>query len=278
MDNLGRWWDAFEQSFSESLLRIAEYVPVLAAAVGVMLVGWVVARIAQTVFVRSGGAIGRVIGRLGQPVNSRRVRLSRHLVALISNFIFWAVILLFATAAASVAGLEAFSIWLSALINYLPTLVAGILIALAGYLVSALVRDLVSTALDSVGQRENELAGLAAQVAVLVTAAVIGLDQIGVDVTLLIILVAILLGGALLSMALAFGFGARDFVGNLIAAQQIRGVFEPGDRAKFGELEGRVVEIGVTTVVLINEQGRFFVPASLYQQQTSAIIADDADE
>ena len=278
MDNMTRWWGAFEQSFSDTFVRIAEYLPVLVAALAVMLLGWIVARIARAIFIRSGGALSRLVERLGRPMSSSRMRLSRHVVTLIANVIFWAVILLSATAAANVAGLDAFSIWLNQLISYLPTLLAGILIALAGYLVSALVRDLVSTALDSVGRRENELAGVAAQAAVLVTAAVIGLDQIGIDVTLLIILVAILLGGALLSLAVAFGLGAKDFVGNLIAAQQAHGLFEPGDRARFGELEGRVIEIGTTTIVLVNEHGRHFVPASLCQRQATAVVADEADE
>jgi hypothetical protein len=188
------------------------------------------------------------------------------------------VILLFAAAAASVAGLDAFAVWLNRIVDYLPTLLAGILIALAGYLLSSLVRDIVSTALASMGTRETEFAGVAAQVAVFLTALVIGLDQIGIDVTFLVILVAVLVSGALLSMAFAFGFGARDFVGNLIAARQLRSELAPGDYARIADVEGRILEVTPTAVVLLNEKGRCIVPAAYLQRQPTLITPVDADE
>jgi small-conductance mechanosensitive channel len=251
------------------------YLPTLGAAVAVMTVGWVAAQLLRTAFIRSGNALDRLIGRLGR---SPRLRVSRTFVALAANFVFWVVILLFAAVAAQVAGLDAFSGWLDRVVNYLPTLVAGLLIAFVGYLLGTLVRDVVTAALASVGSKGNEVAGLAAQAAVFVTALVIGLDQIGIDVTFLIILAAVLVGGILLAIALAFGFGARDFVSNLIAAHQLRGMLELGDHARVGTVEGKVAEVTPTTIVLINDEGRFLVPASLWQKRTSAILSGASDE
>jgi small-conductance mechanosensitive channel len=203
---------------------------------------------------------------------------SQRLIALSANVIFWIVILMFVAIAAQVAGLDAFSGWLDRIVAYLPTLIAGLLIAFVGYLLSTLIRDIVETTMASVGSTSNQLAGLVAQGAVFVTALVIGLDQIGIDVTFLIILAAVLIGGALLSLALAFGFGAREFVGNLVAAHQLRGTLTAGDHARFGEVEGRVLEITQTMIVLVNETGRYLVPASYMQKQISAILAEDTDE
>jgi small-conductance mechanosensitive channel len=113
---------------------------------------------------------------------------------------------------------------------------------------------------------------------VFVTALVIGLDQIGIDVTFLIILAAVTVGGLLLSISLAFGFGTREFVGNLIAAQQLKSTLEEGDHLRIGDVEGRVLEITATAVILINETGRVHVPARLLQLGTSTIVAGDSDE
>lgn len=278
MDNLSRWWDGFEQALAASIVSAGNYLPIAGAAIAVMLVGWIAARLVRVVLMRSGGALNRVIERFGRPVTATRSKFSRRLVVLIANLAFWIVILVAAAVAARVAGLEAFSVWLGRLVEYLPTLAAGILITLAGYLLSTLVRDIVSTAFVSVGSRENEIAGIATQIAVFVTALVIGLDQIGIDVTFLIILVAVLVGGALLSMALAFGFGARDFVGNLIAARQVHMVLELGDRARVGDIEGRVVEVTPTAVIIANDSGRVVVPAAVFQKQAATILAGDADE
>lgn len=277
MDNLTGWWDAFEQSLTASLANVGSYLPIAGSAIAVMLIGWIVALVLRAALMRSGRALDTVLARIGRPTASG-ARLSQRLVTLASSLVFWIVILLAAAIAARVAGLDAFSVWLDRLVDYLPMLVAGVLITLAGYLLSTLVRDIVAAAFVSVGSRENEVAGVAAQVAVFVTALVIGLDQIGIDVTFLIILVAVLVGGAVMSMAFAFGFGARDFVSNLIAARQLQGVFEPGDLARVGEVEGRVLEVTSTAIIMINEGGRVVVPASFFQTQASIIVSGDVDE
>jgi small-conductance mechanosensitive channel len=278
VENLTRWWDALAQAIATSMASVGAYLPTVAGALAVMLLGWLAARLLRSVLQRSGGALNGVIARFGRPLSASGAVLSRRLIMLSANLSFWIVMLVAAAIAARVAGLDAFSVWLDRLVDYLPTLVAGVLIALAGYLLSTLVRDIVSTALASIGSRENELAGLAAQFTVFVTALVIGLDQIGIDVTFLIMLVAVLVGGALLSMALAFGFGARDFVGNLIAARQVQGLLEPGDYARVGDVEGRILEVTQTAIVLVNDNGRVLVPAGLLQRQTMSISAGDNDE
>jgi len=199
-------------------------------------------------------------------------------LALIGNVIFWVVILVFASAAARVGRLDAFTSWLDRIVAYLPTLVAGGLIALAGYLVSTLIRDVVTTTVASTGSHQSELFGFVAQSAVFLSAVVIGLDQIGINVTFLTTLLAIVVGGVLLGVVFAFGFGAREFVGNLIAAQQAHQIIEPGVVVQVGEEQGQVLEITATSVVLVTARGRLVVPAKMFQERMTLIVADHEDE
>jgi small-conductance mechanosensitive channel len=219
-----------------------------------------------------------LLERVTQPAGTRRLRLSQAVLTLIGNVIFWVVILVFAAMAARVGRLEAFTSWLDRIVEYLPTLVAGGLIALAGYLVSTLVRDVVSTTVASTGSSQAELFGFAAQSAVFLTAVVIGLDQIGIDVTFLMTLLGIVVGGLLLGIAFAFGFGARAFVGNVIAAQQVQRMIEPGSVVQIGSDQGQVLEITATSVILITAKGRLIVPAKTFQEQTTLIVADHENE
>lgn len=272
------WLRELTQSLVDSLRGIGEYLPFLLAALLLMALGWLVARIFRAALIRLGTSLNAFLERFGRPAGARNVRLSRKLVGLIGNVVFWVIILLFAAMATRVARLEAFSGWLDRVVAYLPTLVAGGLIVLTGYLLSKLIRDVVSAAMVSAGSMQNELVGFAAQSAVFLTAVVIGLDQIGIDVTFLIILLAVLVGGTLLSLALAFGFGAGNFVGNLIAAQQVQRILERGQLARIGEIEGRVLEFTPTSIVLLTESGRVIVPAKRFQEETAVIVADDEDE
>ena len=58
------------------------------------------------------------------------------------------------------------------------------------------------------------LLGRIAQFVIMITAIVIGVDQIGIDITFLSIIAAILLSTTLGAIALAFGLGARRHVEN----------------------------------------------------------------
>lgn len=278
MDALSDWWDALAASMTSSLAGFGAYLPNISAAIAIMFIGWIVARILRTILLRSGHMLNDAVGRFGRSVTPARVRVSHRLVALAAKLGFWIVILVSAAVAAQVTGLDAFSAWLDRILDYLPTLVAGLLIAFAGYLLSTLVREAVATTLGSVHSIDSELAGFAAQSAVFLTALVIGLDQIGIDVTFLIILAAVLLGGALLGLALAFGFGAREFVSNLIAARQLRNTIAVGDRARIADVEGRILEIDSTTVVLLDDKERILVPAARFQSSVSRIVSGGSNE
>jgi hypothetical protein len=278
MENLSAWLADFRITLIEGLGGLLAYLPYLLGALLLLLVGWIAARALRALFVRLGGGLNRVLGRLHRPGSTGRLRLSQPVLALLGNVIFWVVILVFAAMAARTGRLDAFSAWLDRVVAYLPTLIAGGLIALAGYLVSTLIRDVVATTVASTGSQQSELFGFAAQAAVFLSAVVIGLDQIGIDVTFLITLLGIVIGTTLLGVMFAFGFGARDFVGNLIAAQQVHQLIEPGVAVRIGEQQGEVLEITTTSVVLVTAEGRLVVPARLFQQGMTLIVADHENE
>jgi hypothetical protein len=278
MESVSAWLTDFRATVLEGLEVFAGYLPYLLGALTLVVVGWLVARLLRALFIRVGAGLNRLLDRVVQPLGTRRLRLAQPIITLIGNVIFWVVVLIFAATAARVGRLDAFTAWLDRIVAYLPTLLAGGLIALAGYLVSTLIRDVVSATVASTGSGQADLFGFVAQSAVFLSAVVIGLDQIGIDVTLLITLLGIVVGGLLLGIVFAFGFGARTFVGNLIAAQQLRQILEPGSVVRVDEEEGQVLEITPTSIVLVSSKGRLMVPAKVFQEQTTLIVADQENE
>jgi hypothetical protein len=278
MSDLNEWFSSVGASFAAALDSIGTYLPHLLAALLLVLLGWIVARVLKTGFVKLANSLNAFLYRIRPGSRSGRMQLSAALIALLANVLFWLLILLFAAIAARVARLDLFTDWLDRVVAYLPTLVAGGLIALAGYLASSLIRDLVTATVHSSGARHSEVFGLTAQGAVFLTAAVVGLDQIGVDVTLLIVLLALVIGAALLCLVLAFGFGARVFVGNLIGAQQAQLQLEAGQTAQIDDWIGQVIEVTATSVVLATPRGRLLVPARLFLEKATLLVLEHDDE
>jgi small-conductance mechanosensitive channel len=191
--------------------------------------------------------------------------------------VFWIVMLIFLTAATQVLGLRLFTEWMNRVVEYLPTLLAGVLILVAGVLASAIARDLVVAAAP-LPERQRTLFGGLAQGTVLVTAAVIGADQIGIDVTFIVVVASVVLGILLGGLALAAGLGARGLVQNLVAAQQARQLYRAGDRIRVGEQEGRIAEFTATAVLLDTAAGRLALPAQLFLEEPSLLLRERSDD
>jgi len=164
----------------------------------------------------------------------------------------WIVLLITIIVAAQVAGLAIVTDWLRRLLVLLANLVVGIAIIVVGYFVGLLVRERA--------QAESPLVGRIAQVTVLAIATIVGLDQVGVDVAVVIALTAVVAGGLVAGLFVAFGLGARRFVSNLIGARGARGMLGPGLRVRIGDVEGTVLEITATHIALDTVDGRLLVP------------------
>ena len=125
--------------------------------------------------------------------------------------------------------------------------------------------------MTSVGLVRGDLLGRAAQAIILFTAIVIGVSQIGIDVAFLVMIAGIVLAALLGGLALAFGLGARTHVSNIIAANQLRGIYQVGDKIRVGESEGRIIDITVSRLIVETETGTVDIPAKLIDEQVTII-------
>jgi small-conductance mechanosensitive channel len=251
------------------------HLPSLLGALALLLLGWLVAGWLRRLTRTLGTRLNRGLDRVLRTDRVQRLRLSPALVRLLSNLVFWIVLLAFVTAAARVADFETLSGWLERVIAYLPKLLLGALIIGAGYMIGAIVRDLVVDALDSAGIAQRALIGRLAQAATFLAAIVIGIDQIGVDVTFVTTMIAIVLGVVLAGFSLAFGLGARRVVANLIAGHALQQQFSVGQRARIGGVEGEIVEFTPTAVLLATAEGRVNVPAGRFEEEPSVLVSPE---
>jgi hypothetical protein len=242
------------------------HLPEILAALLITLAGLVVGRWLRRLTIRLGDRIYRRLER-GDPDHPEYAPRSRVILRLVGNIVFWTTVALFLTVAVDVAGLHAVMTWLGRLVAYLPRLLLGLFIIVAGYLLSGIVREFVQDALASARVPQSAALGRVAQLITIIGAIVIGIDQMGVKVTLITTVVSIVLGGFLAGLSLAFGLGARSLVANLVGAHHVRRYLRPGERARIGEMAGEVVEFTPTGIVLAGEAGRVHVPASRFHDE-----------
>ncbi len=267
MQILSDWGTAINTAFAQFVERAAQYLPSILGAFLLLLAGWIIARVLRTLAIRAAVIADRMLSRLSATGSTERAKLPPSSAKILGSIVFWVVLLFFVTAATQVLGLNAFAAWLAGVVGYMPTLFAGALIIAAGFLLSRLARDLVVATSAIAGSKQRELLGRTVQAIILVTALLVGADQIGIKVTFLVIIAAAAGGTMAASVALALSLGARNYVANLIGGHHLRQTFSVGQTVKIAGFEGRILELTPVAVILETEEGRVTLPAKVFGKE-----------
>jgi small-conductance mechanosensitive channel len=261
--------------FSRLLDRILGILPELAAAIAVLIIGWLVARLLRALTIRFASVANRMIVMLGVRVRAPVGPMRDSTLRVISEIVFWLVILIFLTVATNILGLGMFAGWLDRLISYLPKILSGLLIIFAGIVLSNIARDAVIAALGGISVTQRMFLARAAQIVTLTVLAIVGIDQIGVDISVVVTMLAITLAGILGGLSIAFGLGARGYVSNLIGAHYLGRDYQEGERIRINNIEGTILEITSVAVILETNEGRLTVPARLFSEEAVLLYAGE---
>ena len=190
---------------------------------------------------------------------------------LVPILIYWGTLVFFFAAGLSVLNLPAFSQIFAPLATYVPKVMIGLVIILLGVLAGEFFRKIVTKAAAHSQVAYSDSMGRAIQIFVLIFAIILGIDQMGLDSTILILGFGIFLGCVFGAFALAFGFGARILVENLLANHYLQKQIAIGDYIQIGGVKGRVKNFQQTAVVLDTKEGDVFVPAITFQKEISTL-------
>ncbi len=263
--------------FSRILQEIVGILPAVLAAIAILLVGWIVARVLRSLTIRSAGLLNRGIASVGERAGARIGGLREASVRMVGGIIYWLVILFFLASATNVLGLSMFAGWLDRIVAYLPKIVSGVFIIIAGVVLSNIARDSVQAALGRLADSQRAFLARGAQVATLTLLAIVGFEQIGVDVTVITTVLAIVVACLLGGLSIAFSLGARVFVSNLIGAYYLSDDYRTGERVRIDGIEGTILDITSVSVVLETAEGRLTVPARLFSEQSTLLFTAGTD-
>jgi small-conductance mechanosensitive channel len=271
---LQEWTATLTESVSRVAIQILEYLPSVLGAVVLLLVGWGVARLLRYA---TGQITEKNLVRLAhtRPMDTRVQQPRSYSAApnIVSRIVFWVVVLFFVLAAAQVLDLEVVSSLLTSVTAYLPRLLAGLLILFIGLWFAEVTRAVLSRTSKKIGIEQNEVLGRLGQILVLLIVFSVAAGQIGIDNTLLVALVAILFGVTFGAIALAFSLGARTTIANLLAAQSIAQTYSPGDIIRIDDIEGKILRITRTSLILETHEGQTLIPAKRFSEQESVHIS-----
>jgi hypothetical protein len=260
---------------TQLMARASAQFPAVLTAAGLVLVGWALGRLL-------GAWTRRLIGRLdhlapGRALHGglRRVGVERAPSDVVGTLVFWLVFLFFVAAATETVGLPVIATWLTGVTHYLPRVLVALLIVAVGLFVGTLAHDAVLAAAVAAGLAYGPLLGRLAQVVVVMIAVVTGIDQVGVESRFLIAALTIVIAAVIGGAALAFGLGARTAVSNIIGAHYLRQTYRVGQTVRIGSVEGSIVAMTTTAVILETGGGRVLVPAKEFSEGVSVLVRSE---
>lgn len=256
--------------------NLGQSLPNILVAVILVLVGWLVAVLLRYLTRKAVGGGLRRLGR-GTAVEStlETADVRGTVASVVGGFVFWLVLVFFLAGAVERLGLPALSNLLAQVTRYLPHVLAAVLLVLGGVIVGKLAGRAVTAAATSAGIARAPALGQIVQGAILLVAAVVGLEQIGIRGQLFVIIVGVVVATFLGGAGLAFGLGARTAVSNIIAAHYVAQAYRPGQRVRIGDIEGRIVETTPTAVLVSTAEGRVAIPAGKFSEETSILLTQE---
>ena len=209
---MGNWADVILGPAGTVWTQVREFILNVLLVVVILIIGWVISNIIKTLvtkglrIVRLDDLSDRI--ELDSILEKGGIKLT--LSEMIGEICYWVAILITVVVAINAVGLTTAAELLNRIILYVPNIITGIFILILGMFVATLLNNIVQTAASNAGLGQAKLLGNIAQIVVMVFAAAITLEQLGIGAKIIELTISIILGSVGLAVALAFGLGCKD--------------------------------------------------------------------
>jgi hypothetical protein len=214
------------------LVQVGSYLPRLAVALAVAIVGWLVAKAVRFAAVRMLRALNFHVltERAGVDSFLQQGGTTKDTTDVFGALIYWVVILVALIIAFNGLGLTQVTELLTRVLLFLPKLLVGLLVIILGAYFGRFVGQAVLTYCRNIGITDADLLARIAQYTIVVFVVLIAIDQLDLGGILVQQTFLILLAGLVFALALAFGLGGREAAAALLERWFPRNDLPPNDR------------------------------------------------
>jgi hypothetical protein len=201
------------------LAQIGQFLINILLVLIILVIGWIVSKLIKTLVTKALRAIK--LDNLSSRVELDNILakggITYSLSELIGVICYWLSLLVTFMVAINSVGLTIAADLLNKVVVYIPNIIAAIFILILGMFVATLLKNIVQTAANNAGLAQGNFLAKVVDLVVVVFAAIMALEQLGIGVKITEMTVGIILGSVGLALALAFGLGCRDQAEKLVS-------------------------------------------------------------
>jgi hypothetical protein len=207
LESLKTFWTGF-----------GDFLPQLTAALLLLIVGWLIAKLIRKAFVR-------VLRLLRVDVAAEKSGIENFLlrggvqfttVTILGSLVYWLTLFMVLFAALNILGLQAAADVFNKILLYIPNVIVAIVVLIFGTMFAKFIQGISLTYLSNVGFEGAQLVSYLAQYAIVIFVVSIALEQLAIGGQVLVSAFQIAFGGLCLALALAFGLGGREWAARIL--------------------------------------------------------------
>jgi len=201
------------------LAQISQFLVSALLVIVILIIGWLISKAIKAI-------VSKALKLVKLDNLSSRIELDKVLgkggitytfSELIGVICYWLGILVTTMVAINAVGLTIAADLLNKVVLYIPHVIAAVFITILGMFAATLLKNIIVTAANNAGLSHGKLLGQLTEAIVIVFVVIVGLEQLGLGISITQLTLGIILGSVGLGAALAFGLGCKDIAGKSVA-------------------------------------------------------------
>jgi len=200
--------EPFEQFYN----NILQFLPNFLTSLLILVIGLILGRVLNTIFLRIFRAIGldKLSERSGVVDLIRKGGIKDSVSVLLARSVRWIIVIIFAIIALRALEIPTIEGLFERFLLYLPNVFVAAIILLFGYLLGNFFGRAALIASVNAGIKIAGVIGKFVKFTVFLLASTMALEQLGIGKETIVIAFAIIFGGVVLALSIAFGLGGQD--------------------------------------------------------------------
>lgn len=210
--------DVFVASLTTFWTELASFIPQLLAALVLLAVGWILAKLARTGLTRLLHALkfDQITERSGLEAFLKQAELDVSVSKILGSLVYWLIILIMIVTVANSLGLGMVADLFNKVVLYIPNVIVSILVLVFGSILARFVNRIVFAWLNNIGFSGALTVSTFSEYAMLVFVFFVAIEQLQIAHELITAAFIIAFGAIGLAFAIAFGLGARDWAARVV--------------------------------------------------------------
>jgi hypothetical protein len=262
METITTWKDLTTKTLSEMGTTVMEAVPNILGAILILIIGWLVTKIIVLILRRI--LKFAKVDKATEIINSKnlfgKTNFKFNISTIILGFVKWIMFLVFLIVAAGIMNWQIVSQEVGNLLRYLPKLFSAIALFMIGLYIANFVKKAIKGLFDSFDLRGAKIISNVVFYIITIIITITALNQASIDTEIITNNLTVILGAFVAAIALAFGLGSRELVGDILRTSYARRNFEVGQNVSFKNISGTIERIENLKISIKTNEGTLVVP------------------